>query len=73
MPARSARHYHDLARLAVSPVADAAIADVDLRKRVVAPKPVYFRSNLARYDLAEPSTFRLVPPQARVPALAPAD
>lgn len=65
MPARYARHYHDLARLAMSPVADAAIADVDLRKRVVVHKTVYFRSKWARYDLAEPSTFRLVPPKER--------
>jgi hypothetical protein len=65
MPARYARHYHDLARLAASSVADAALADVDLRKRVVAHKSVYFRSKWARYDLAEPSTFRLVPPKER--------
>lgn len=65
MPARYARHYHDLARLAASGIADAALADVDLRKRVVAHKSVYFRSKWARYDLAEPATFRLVPPTER--------
>lgn len=65
MPARYARHYHDLAQLAASPVGDAALADVELRKRVVAHKTVYFRSKWARYDLAEPGTFRLVPPKER--------
>lgn len=66
MPARYARHYHDLARLAQSDIADAALADVDLRKRVVAHKTVYFRSAWARYDLAEPGTFRIVPPKERL-------
>jgi hypothetical protein len=64
-PARYARHYHDLDRLAESDVADAALVDVDLRKRVVAHKTVYFRSAWARYDLAEPVTFRLVPRKER--------
>jgi hypothetical protein len=66
MPARYARHYHDLARLAQSSLADMALADVDLRKRVVAHKTVYFRSAWARYDLAEPGTFRIVPPKERL-------
>lgn len=69
MPARYARHYHDLARLAASGIADSALADVDLRKRVVAHKTVYFRSKRARYDLAQPATFRLVPPQDRLAEL----
>jgi hypothetical protein len=69
MPARYARHYHDLARLSVSPITDRALADTELRKRVVAHKSVYFRSAWARYDLAEPKTFRLVPPAERHAAL----
>jgi hypothetical protein len=65
MPARYARHYHDLARMAATPVAERALADAALRERVVAHKAVYFRSGWARYDLAEPATFRLLPPDAR--------
>jgi len=65
MPARHARHYHDLARMASKPVAERALADAALRKRVVAHKSIYFRSGWARYDLAEPTTFRLLPPEAR--------
>jgi hypothetical protein len=61
MPARYARHYHDLARMATEPVTERALADADLRKRVVAHKSVYFRSGWARYDLAEPATFQLLP------------
>ena len=69
MPARYARHYHDLARLAESPVAERALADTALRERVVAHKAVYFRSGWARYDLARPASFRLLPPESRIVAL----
>lgn len=69
MPARYARHYHDLARLAESPVAEKALVDTALRERVVAHKAVYFRSGWARYDLAQPASFRLFPPESRITAL----
>lgn len=69
MPARYARHYHDLARLAQSEVAERALADTALRERVVEHKKVYFRSGWAQYDLAVPGTFKLVPPEARIPHL----
>lgn len=69
MPARYARHYHDLARMAAAPEADRALADATLRERVVAHKSVYFRSGWARYDLAVPTTFRLLPQEARLPEL----
>ena len=69
MPEHYARHFHDLARLAVTPVADNALKDIDLRKRVVTHKSVYFRSARARYDLAAPGTFRLVPDEARLPEI----
>jgi hypothetical protein len=55
MPARYARHYQDLAPLALSDIVDAALGDVDLRKRVIAHKTVYFRSAWARYNLADPA------------------
>lgn len=69
MPARYARHYHDLARLAESEVADRALADAALRERVVEHKQVYFRSGWSQYDLAVPGSFRLVPPDERLPEL----
>ena len=69
MPARYARHYHDLARLAESAVAERALADTALRERVVAHKAVYFRSGWARYNLAHPTSFRLLPPESRTAAL----
>jgi hypothetical protein len=69
MPARYARHYHDLARLAKSPVAEKALADTGLRKRVVAHKSVYFRSASANYELAAPPTLRLIPDPERLAEL----
>jgi hypothetical protein len=69
MPPRYARHYHDLARLAESPVAERALADTALRERVVAHKAVYFRSGWARYDLAHTTSFCLLPPESRITAL----
>lgn len=66
MPPRYARHYYDLARMAVAPVAERALADTGLRERVVAHKSIYFRSAWARYDLAEPPTFRILPPDERL-------
>jgi len=69
MPARYARHYHDLARLAMNGVAERALADTALRKRVVEHKKVYFRSGWAQYDLAVPGTFKLVPSEARIAEL----
>jgi hypothetical protein len=69
MPARYARHYHDLARMAANPVADRALTDTGLRKRVVEHKTIYFRSASANYDLAIPGSFRLVPDASRLAEL----
>jgi hypothetical protein len=69
IPGEYARHYHDLARLAVTPIADKALNDAELRKRVVIHKTIYFRSARARYDLAVPGSFRLVPDEGRLPEL----
>lgn len=69
MPSHYARHYHDLAKLAQSEVADRALADDELRKRVVEHKSVYFQSAGSRYDLAVPGSFKLVPPPDRIPEL----
>jgi len=69
MPPRYARHYYDLFRLAQAPVAQAALNDHALRERVVEHKSVFFRSGWARYDLARPPTFCLIPPENRLPTL----
>lgn len=69
-PDRFSRHYADLARLATHPSAHAAIALPELRERVVAWKSRFFHSAWARYDLARPGSFRLLPAESRVGTLA---
>ncbi len=65
-PDRFSRHYADLARLAAHPSAEAALAMTDLRDRVVAWKERYYYSAWARYDLARPGSFRLLPAPSRI-------
>jgi hypothetical protein len=69
MPLRYSRHYADLAALASSPFAERALASPGLRARVVAWKDRFFARTWARYDLARPGTFRLLPPDERLPEL----
>jgi Nucleotidyl transferase AbiEii toxin, Type IV TA system len=69
MPDRFSRHYADTAALARHPTSTGAIDQHDLRERVVAWKRQFFGSAWAKYDLAKPGTFRLVPPAERLPAL----
>ncbi len=68
-PDRCSRHYADTAALARHPTAIKAIEQHGLRDRVVAWKGQFFGSSWARYDLAKPGTFRLVPPAERLPVL----
>lgn len=68
-PDRFSRHYADTAALARHAVADLAIHQYELRDRVVAWKGQFFGSSWARYDLAKPGSFRLVPPESRQRAL----
>lgn len=69
MPDRFSRHYADTAAIARHPNAAEAVDQGHLRDRVVAWKSRFFRSGWARYDLARPGSFRLVPPRTRIAAL----
>lgn len=69
-PDRFSRHYADTAVLAHLPVADAALSQRQLRERVVEWKSRFFGSAWARYDLAKPGSFRLVPPPSRQASLS---
>lgn len=60
-PPRHSRHYYDLAKMAVSPVKEKALADLGLLVSVVEFKERFYPRAWARYDLAKPGTFRLVP------------
>jgi hypothetical protein len=68
-PARFSRHYADTAALAQHPISAGAVDQHDLRERVVAWKGQFFGSGWAKYDLARPGTFRLVPPPDRIAGL----
>ena len=66
---RFSRHYSDMAALARRAIADRALAREDLRQRVADWKSRFFAASWARYDLAKPGTFRLVPPEFRLAEL----
>lgn len=64
-PGRYARHYSDVAAMATAPAVTRALENTDMRCRVVDWKKRFFARAWARYDLAQPGTFRLVPPDSR--------
>ena len=66
---RFSRHYSDMAALARHPVSERALARDDLRRRVADWKSRFFAASWARYDLATPGSFRLVPPDFRLAEL----
>jgi hypothetical protein len=66
---RFSRHYSDMAALANHPIAPRALACGELRERVATWKSRFFSAAWARYDLATPGTFRLVPPEFRIAEL----
>ncbi len=68
-PPRHSRHYYDLARMAVAPVKNAALANLELLADVVAFKQRFDPHGWARYDLAVPSSLRLVPGRAVLAAV----
>ncbi len=68
-PDRFSRHYADTAALARHTIVESALANEELRDRVVGWKAQFFGSGWAHYDLAKPGTFRLLPPEPRAPAL----
>lgn len=60
-PPRYSRHYYDVAKMAASPVKDAALANLELLSNVVEFKQRFYPRSWARYDLATPGSIRLVP------------
>lgn len=61
MPKGYSRHYYDVSRMAQFPVKDLALADLSLLADVVRFKEQFYRSSWARYELATPGSFRLMP------------
>lgn len=69
-PDRYARHYFDMAKLLGHPQADDLLNDHAQCARVVDWKSRVFARGWARYDLACPGTFKLMPATTRQRALA---
>ena len=61
IPQRYSRHYYDLYKLAVSHIRTSALAQIGLLQDVVEFKRRFYPSAWARYDLAVPGTFKLLP------------
>ena len=68
-PIRFSRHYADLAALADHASAAGALAQDELRARVVEHKQVFFAAAWAKYETAVPGTFCLIPPTHRISSL----
>ena len=69
MPIRYSRHYYDLMRMAQSAVTPQALGDLDLLQDVVAFKSKFYPCAWARYDLAHPGSFKLLPPDSAISSL----
>lgn len=63
-PLRYSRHYYDLARMAVTPVRERALANMELLSDVVEFKQRFYPRGWARYELAKPGSIKLVPPES---------
>jgi len=61
IPQRYSRHYYDLYKLALSSIRASALAQSSLLQDVVVFKQRFYPSAWARYDLAVPGTFKLLP------------
>lgn len=68
-PDRQSRHYYDLYCIYKHPIGEKALTDLSLLASVAKHKQVFFAQAWARYDLAEPGTLRLVPPDHRLSEL----
>lgn len=68
-PDRFSRHYADTAALAKHADGLKALSRPDVCQKVVDWKTLFFGSSWARYDLAVPGSFRLLPADKRVNAL----
>jgi len=68
-PDSLSRHYYDLHNLALRDIGKEALEDLDLLKRVVVHKRLFFSSAWARYETAVPGGIRLIPTQERMNSL----
>lgn len=66
MPPQLSRHHYDLSCLCRHEHGQAAMKDIGLIASVVEHKRVSFREDAARYDLAQPGSLWVCPPDAHV-------
>jgi hypothetical protein len=69
MPDRYSRHYYDTALMAQGKIRTEALRDRELLAQVVRHKEIFYPSGWARYDLARPGSFHLVPQKERMAGL----
>ena len=69
MPLRLSRHYYDLSRLILSGTGEKVARDLELLRRVVEHKKVFFRSGWANYDTAQKGSLRISPAPDRLKPL----
>lgn len=62
---RFSRHYADTAAMGTHAEISPVLSNSELRQHVTDWKSRFFPSSWARYDLAKPGTFHLVPPETR--------
>ena len=62
---RFSRHYADTAAMGTYAEISRVLSNNELRQHVTDWKSKFFPSSWARYDLAKPGTFHLVPPETR--------
>jgi len=58
---RYSRHYYDLAQMTRNEVKQRALADLALLKEVITFKQQFYKQSKARYELAIPGSFKLIP------------
>lgn len=71
LPLRYSRHYYDLALMASDTgVKNTALGNLDLLYTVVQFKTKFYPASWARYDLATPGSFKLIPADDNIKLLA---
>jgi hypothetical protein len=69
LPPRYSRHYYDLYRLSLLPVAASALSESNLLEEVARFKMRFYRCPWAMYEQAKPGSLRLLPPERNRPHL----
>lgn len=66
---RYSRHYYDVYKMLGTYIEEGAVKNLKLLEDVVSFKAKFYYSKRARYDLAKPGTFNLIPEESAIKAL----